>query len=112
MLKDFYLKKIILFFYLLWITNKIINKNNYLFFYYHGYKTQLLWLYKIKYDKNNSTLSFLFLILIITPKTNSFISQMSIGDLLKDDRYQIVRRLAKGSQGVVFLVDDLKTKEK
>jgi len=37
---------------------------------------------------------------------------MSIGDLLKDDLYKIVRRLAKGSQGVVFLVDDLKTKEK
>ena len=55
---------------------------------------------------------FYFLILIITPKTNLFITQMSIGDLLKDDRYQIVRRLAKGGQGVVFLVDDLKTKEK
>ena len=37
---------------------------------------------------------------------------MSIGDLLKDDRYQIVGKLGRGSQGVVFLVDDLKTKEK
>jgi hypothetical protein len=37
---------------------------------------------------------------------------MSIGDLLKDGRYQIVNYLGKGSQGVVFLVEDLKTKEK
>ena len=37
---------------------------------------------------------------------------MSIGDLLKDGRYQIVRRLANGSQGVVFLVEDSKNKEK
>jgi serine/threonine protein kinase len=37
---------------------------------------------------------------------------MSIGDLLKDGRYQIVNKLGKGSQGVVFLVEDLKTKEK
>jgi serine/threonine protein kinase len=37
---------------------------------------------------------------------------MSIGDLLKDGRYQILSKLGKGSQGVVFLVEDLKTKEK
>ena len=37
---------------------------------------------------------------------------MSIGDLLKDGRYQIVKKLGNGSQGVVFLVEDLKTKEK
>jgi hypothetical protein len=37
---------------------------------------------------------------------------MSIGDLLKDVRYQILSKLVKGSQGVVFLVEDLKTNEK
>jgi hypothetical protein len=37
---------------------------------------------------------------------------MSIGDLLKDGRYQIVNKLGKGSQGVVFLVEELKNKEK
>ena len=37
---------------------------------------------------------------------------MSKGDLLKDGRYQIVHKLGKGNQGVVFLVEDLKTKEK
>ena len=37
---------------------------------------------------------------------------MSNGDLIKDGRYQIVNKLGKGSQGTVFLVEDLKTKEK
>ncbi len=37
---------------------------------------------------------------------------MSTGDFLKDGHYQIVKKLGKGSQGVVFLVEDLKTKEK
>ena len=37
---------------------------------------------------------------------------MSIGDLLKDDRYQILSKLGRGNQGVVFLVEDLKKKEK
>ncbi len=37
---------------------------------------------------------------------------MSIGDLLKDGRYQILTRLGRGTQGFVFLVEDLKTKEK
>jgi hypothetical protein len=37
---------------------------------------------------------------------------MSIGDLLKDGRYQILSKLGKGSQGVVILVEDLKTNEK
>ena len=37
---------------------------------------------------------------------------MSTGDLLKDGRYQILSKLGRGSQGVVFLVEDLKTKEK
>jgi hypothetical protein len=37
---------------------------------------------------------------------------MSIGDLMKDGRYQILTKLGKGIQGVVFLVEDLNTKEK
>jgi hypothetical protein len=37
---------------------------------------------------------------------------MSIGDLLKDGRYQILSKLGRGNQGVVFLVEDLKTTEK
>jgi hypothetical protein len=37
---------------------------------------------------------------------------MSIGDLMKDGRYQILTKLGKGNQGVVFLVEDLNTKEK
>lgn len=37
---------------------------------------------------------------------------MSIGDLLKDGRYQILAKLGKGSQGVVLLVEELKTNEK
>ena len=37
---------------------------------------------------------------------------MSVGDLLKDGRYQILSKLGKGTQGVVFLIEDLKTKEK
>jgi serine/threonine protein kinase len=37
---------------------------------------------------------------------------MSIGDLLKDGRYQILSKLGRGSQSVVFLVKDLKTTEK
>jgi hypothetical protein len=37
---------------------------------------------------------------------------MSIGDLLEDGCHQILRELARGSQGDVILVEDLKTKEK
>ena len=39
-------------------------------------------------------------------------NKMSIGDLLKDGRYQIVKKLGNGNMGVVFLVEDFKTKEK
>ena len=37
---------------------------------------------------------------------------MSIGDFLKDGRYQIFNKLGKGSQGIVYLVEDYETKEK
>ena len=34
---------------------------------------------------------------------------MSTGDLLKDGRYRIDSKLGKGSQGVVFLIEDTKS---
>ena len=33
---------------------------------------------------------------------------MSTGDLMKDGRYRIISKLGKGSQGVVFLIEDTK----
>ena len=33
---------------------------------------------------------------------------MSTGDLLKDGRYRIIGKIGKGSQGVVFLIEDTK----
>jgi hypothetical protein len=37
---------------------------------------------------------------------------VSIGDFLKGDSYSIISILGKGIQGVVFLVEALKTNEK
>jgi hypothetical protein len=42
---------------------------------------------------------------------NDYFYKMSKGDFLKDGRYQIFNKLGKGSQGVVYLVDDYETKE-
>ena len=37
---------------------------------------------------------------------------MCTGDFLKDDRYRITDKLGKGSQGVVFLIEDTKANYK